>query len=334
MAERDPLLGWPRPNDIGTREYDSAFSRLVPAYPDPRRDRSCVAMFGDSFVWGDEVNPEETIANRLSELLNCRVANYGVSAYGTDQAFLRFRDRIQDDAPNVILAFYPHDILRNVTRYYYLLGNGPLYSFKPRFTLTEEGRLKLVPIPLSTADQAQDRSLVIEDLLGDDYFLPGGGSGTQWNSIPLSYRIVLAFGHYGIRARLTGRRMYTEFFDKDHVTKALAVTLAIYSEFAKTARARGQAPVALLIPDSKNIDWRRKGKPVELSDLRERLKKLGLPTVDLTVALKDRPPTEIYTAGGTGHLNSTGNELAALALKHFLEERNLTRPLSPMTRDH
>ena len=57
LAKRDPLLGWPGRDSFGKGEYDSAGSRVVPAFPDPSQP-SCVALFGDSFTWSHDVGPQ------------------------------------------------------------------------------------------------------------------------------------------------------------------------------------------------------------------------------------------------------------------------------------
>ena len=97
----DELLGWTfRPNSVrqeGTftingagirsrREYD-----LVPP-PDTLR----IALFGDSFVAGDDVADDEVWGAQLERLLldagiRNEVLNFGVGAYGMGQALLRWR---------------------------------------------------------------------------------------------------------------------------------------------------------------------------------------------------------------------------------------------------
>ncbi len=85
LAERDSLLGWTAA-DFWPHEVDGNGSRISRRHA--VEDSPCVSVFGDSFVWGDEVTVEESFPDRLSGLLECRVANYGVGGYGTDQAFL------------------------------------------------------------------------------------------------------------------------------------------------------------------------------------------------------------------------------------------------------
>ena len=89
LRDRDPVVGWPSRSSIGSGEIDRSGSRIVPRFPDPAIP-SCAALFGDSFTWGSETAPEHAYGNVLSGLMGCRVANYGVPGYGTDQAYLRY----------------------------------------------------------------------------------------------------------------------------------------------------------------------------------------------------------------------------------------------------
>ena len=49
LAERDPVLGWPRPSDFGKGDYDEAGSRIIPAFSHTRK--ACISLYGDSFTW-------------------------------------------------------------------------------------------------------------------------------------------------------------------------------------------------------------------------------------------------------------------------------------------
>jgi len=69
-------------------------------------------LYGDSFTEGSGVDPEHAWSNVLSQLLHCRVANFGVSGYGTDQAYMRFLNNQRDPARVVVLGFLsekPHE---------------------------------------------------------------------------------------------------------------------------------------------------------------------------------------------------------------------------------
>ena len=94
LSTRDPVTGWPgtAPSD----RHDPSGSRPVPAFPTPGEER--VWLYGDSFVYANEVDDADAWGNQLSLKLNRRVANFGIPGYGTDQAYLRFKNTANDRA--------------------------------------------------------------------------------------------------------------------------------------------------------------------------------------------------------------------------------------------
>src|SRR5690349_19009125 len=58
LARRDPVLGWLPPKERWKGDLDASGSRVVPAFPDPASP-ACASLYGDSFTWGEEVEPED-----------------------------------------------------------------------------------------------------------------------------------------------------------------------------------------------------------------------------------------------------------------------------------
>lgn len=315
LEKRDPILGWPNPSGIGQGEFDSAGSRRVPSFPDPAAP-SCAALFGDSFTWGNEVGPEDAYGNVLAGLMGCRVANYGVPGYGTDQAYLRFRSVIRDPAPIVILGHFSDNIVRNINQERGFFSNQSM-GLKPRFVL-EADELKLIPLP--NLSEAAYRSLRSQagTLLPYDYFAPGGPSGLRSLEFPFVLSVSGALRHFRVQARLQRRPSYAEFYDPAHPTQALQITEAIIKAFASEARRRGQKPLVLLIPDEKDLRWLRERGALPYGELAARLRNAGVVVADAAEALENdlggRDPCELYTRCGSGHFTAHGyKRLAELA---------------------
>ena len=122
-------------NDAGLRSQ-----REYSQQPLPHTLR--IALFGDSFTAGEEVNDDETWGHQLELELNqagirTEVLNFGVSGYGMDQALLRWRHQGQQYAPDIVIfGFQPTNLDRNVNvfRQLYYPGTGIPFS-KPRFVL-------------------------------------------------------------------------------------------------------------------------------------------------------------------------------------------------------
>lgn len=121
-----------------------------------------LAVVGDSFVWGYDVEAEERFGEKLEKLLpGWEVLNLGVSGYGTDQEYLLSRRWLPELRPDVVFLFYSlNDSRDNATNFRY--GAYP----KPYF-VKEGGALVLrgVPVPKSLASLFGERPLLFRSYL-------------------------------------------------------------------------------------------------------------------------------------------------------------------------
>lgn len=325
VAHRDPVLGWPSPEDFGAEKFDASGSRWVPAYPDP--GDACVSLYGDSFTYGEGVAHEDSWANRLSELLGCRVANYGVGGYGTDQALLRFEQNRADEADLVVLGHLSENILRNVNRVRGMLYPSSPWGFKPRFLVDEAGMLELVPFETSDEEElAHTLEFASEETLPHEYFVPEGPSGNQWSRFPYTLRLAGAFGHFKVRAKLAGRPWFAEFYAPDHASGGLEVTARILERFHRAATERGKRVVLLVIPTGLDLVHYRSTGVWVYEPLLARATELGLELVNLGPPLMDHvgggAPCELFLRCD-GHLNEKGNAALASIMAVELERRGL-----------
>jgi hypothetical protein len=306
------VLGWSRTATGDRDEIDAVGSRIVPAFPDPSLP-ACVSAFGDSFTFGSDVAAEASYPNLLARELGCRVNNFGVGGYGTDQAFLRYRHLADDSPPFVILGHYSEDIVRNVNQLRDLNASGRFF-LKPRFVL-ERGELRLVPLPDLDVDDFARIATDAEQLLPHEFFRPGGDAGIVVRRFPYSSSLVRVAGQYRVRAVLRGVPSYAPFYDAHHPSGALAVTIAILDAFVREACARGQRPIVLLIPDISDLGARRAGNPVHYAPLTGALAARGIEALDAAPELDRvagaRGPCAVYTACSRGHLSEEGNSVLA-----------------------
>jgi hypothetical protein len=253
----DPELGWVNPpgtesesrNRVGETwsvHYDSAGAR---ANPVPFK-RAIVSAYGDSFTHCDEVNDDETWPYFLSQLTRSNVQNFGVPAYGTDQAELRFEKNLARglSTPVVILAIYDENINRIVNRYrpFYLPKARMLLAFKPRYKLVD-GSLFLLRNPL------QPDLVGSKDLLGaleiarhDDYWAERNEERTRLRP-PFSAQLARLLIELAAKTGLVGSdRTATSLWDE---APARELMEAIVGRFVGLCRAKGIEPVVVLIPD-------------------------------------------------------------------------------------
>jgi hypothetical protein len=160
----DPEVGWvPRPgarSKDGLHRVDAGGIRTdgeTAVVPPPGVLR--IAIFGDSFTFGDEVALADTWGAALERGLAARgvpaeVLNFGVNAYGTDQAYLRWQRSGRRYQPAVVvLGFQPENVLRNlnVFRPLYFMGSEVPLS-KPRFVVRDDA-LAIVNQPTVPLDR-------------------------------------------------------------------------------------------------------------------------------------------------------------------------------------
>jgi len=310
MERRDPVLGWPAPSSFGHGAWDAGGARVDPAFAADAP--ACVSLYGDSQTFGDEVAPASAWGSVLARRLGCRVANYGVPGYGSDQALLRYTSS-PDRAPWVVLGHWSENVLRNVNQYRELLYSSP-FGFKPRFELDGSGELRLVPIPSPDATEFERLLRDPASVLTHEFFLPGTRWGPSRLEFPWSLAVLRATRHFRLRAWLGGYPAYAPFYDPGHPSGALPLTAAILARFRDEARRRGQRPIPLLIPTGQDLSYRvRRGQWV-YAPLVDRLASEGVGVLDAGPAILERlgglDPCTLFE-DCSAHFNARGNALLA-----------------------
>lgn len=322
MNVRDPLLGWP------ARKLDKNGMQVIESRPIPVQPSSideCVSLYGDSFTYGDEVTHSEAWSNVLSTRLNCRVGNYGIGGYGTDQAYLRFLMNERDAAKIVILGIFPENVLRNVNRYRYLLDARTVFSLKPRF-IFENDRLRLVEMPVWSWEEFLATTKAPEEFLEHEVFLPDSVYGPVSLTFPYSWKIVKLVLSDRVRSAMLGYTSWEVFFRDDHPTQALRITSEIADLFSKACRSRGKIPLVLIYPTARSFKQFREAGVLITRPLIDNLEQREIPYIDLheefAKRLDGRRFCDLLTQSITcaGHFNADGNVLVAEAVyAHFVK---------------
>ena len=174
-----PTLGWSikENGSSGIYQANSAGIRSSREYavtPPPGVLR--VSTFGDSFTECAEVKNDHTWQTMMEkEIPNLEVLNFGVSAFGLDQAYLRYLEDGQPYQSHIVLiGFMSENIFRNVNTYrpfYFSDTEGPLT--KPRFVI-KEGTLSLLPNPMQRVQDYTKLLLHPQEVLAEigihDYY--------------------------------------------------------------------------------------------------------------------------------------------------------------------
>jgi hypothetical protein len=330
-AAVDEELGWPPPSAAIRLPRDRTGAKYNAEFPEP--GRACASAYGDSFVWGEEVPPADGWIEQLSRRLGCRVANYGVSGYGTDQAYLRFRRTTADEAPLVVLGIFPENIIRNVNQYRafagYALHPG---SLKGRFVLDAAGRLAWVPRPRLDAEGFVALNRTPAAALPNEYLLPDTQDGPVTLRFPYMLTLVRLALKPRVWARFTGRPSWSDFYDPHHSSRALPLTAAIAEAFAREAQQRGKHPLVVMLPGASSFRGRAKYGSIEYAPLTAALAEMGVDVFDpgpaLLAALGERSYCVLYVQPESceGHYGVLGSAIVADVVAAELRRRNLVRP--------
>lgn len=300
----DPVLGWTmRPGAAspdGRVHTNSAGARGQREYA-PKKPEGVlrIGAFGDSYTFGDEVRDDETWCHQLERSRDgLEVINFGVNAYGTDQAYLRYlRPTAAFEFDIVVCGFMPKDALRNVNVYRPAYSHRAGNRTKPRFELHGDGALELVANPARSREHLRallDSGDLLVTLLEHDFWV---------RRAPAAYRGSALF------ASSFARILYSQFENRrdvagllqDAESEPFRVTLAIMRKMAAVAASRGQRFWVVILPDTVAVEEGLRYWDPLARALRER----GIPVIDCTDVLiqiaRDGAlamPGEHYTPAG------------------------------------
>jgi lysophospholipase L1-like esterase len=325
LKQYDPRLGWKSSVLDDAGNYRALASSAASSGLHQEHSPACVSLYGDSFTEGFGVTPKHSWGYLLSQFLHCRVANFGVAGYGTDQAYLRFLDNHGDRAKVVILGFLSENIIRNVNQLWNLIGDASSCQLKPRFFLNEIGQLTLAPLPHLTREQYYALPTHPETMLHHEYFLPGGPSGYRGMAFPYTWGIFKVFPII-FKNVILHQGTYYDLYRPGNPSHAVAVTLAIIEAFGRKAKQRGQQPLILVIPTHVDLaNYRSHGTWI-YQPITDELARKGLHFIDLgpkfSHFLGDGPVETLYSPKSMYHLSERGNALLAGIVYNYLKQKD------------
>jgi len=320
----DPDLGWaPRPNAVsrnGLYHYNSVGlrvaegSREYPLRPDP--DVLRIAIFGDSFTHGDDVAYDSAWGTLLEELLRARgkrveVLNFGVFAYGMDQAYQRWlKVGITFHPQVVILGFQAENVKRNVNILRPLLWWGAEFPFsKPRFAI-EGDRLRLLNVPAVEPQRVPEVLAHLQTWSLRDheaFFHPRDYQPRFWSSSRFASLVVDV-----ISDRASRGREDAEFYSLQG--EPGQVTLRIVKEFATSVIATGAKFLIVHLPTRETLAAMAQGQSLPYAEL---LQTIGrehtlLETTDAMLQKAGAGQLDaLFVSAENGHYSRAGNGVVA-----------------------
>lgn len=324
----DPQLGWGAPRNrriASDRTFDEHGARTGPAplaeerMPGLRR----LVCLGDSFTFGAEVSDEQAWPYLLdAEREDLEVANLGQGGHGLDQSLLRWR---RDGAPlepdEVWLGWLPSAALRVISGYRPAQVHQALTIYpKPRFRLTGDGELVLLPNPASSLQEVHDLlsspERFLEAMIERDHWV--ARCPDAWAPIGSRPSHHTALGRLELHLRERGDREVAPFLldaDSEVFQLSLALVLRIRSEVEETgARFR-----FLVYPGIADLHAVKSGSTRYWGRFLDQLEARGVDVFELTgCLLRAGGPERRELYMPQGHWSPEGNRLVATELLRLL----------------
>lgn len=338
----DPLLGWcNNPNfrsDDGNYCHDIHGIRTADSinYTINKKTNTLrVALLGDSYIYGAEASFENTIGHYLESNLrenniDAEVLNFGVGAYGMDQAYLSWKKTAYKFKPDIVVfGFQPENAARNVNLIRALYSKKEaLPFFKPRFVL--DGKtitLINTPTPIPDSLPAKLKNMAAWNFSKyETFYNPDDYRDAFW----LKSKIV----SYGLDLLAENRFNIYEnerpFYSLDNEPSNL--TLKIINRLRRDVQINGADFYVVHIPRNLDIDVLLNGKSLSYEDLYKQLMSENVvihPESELIKAAKLHSVNSLYAP--SQHYSKKGNfiiakETAKVIIKG-LAEKNKTRKM-------
>jgi hypothetical protein len=244
----DAELGWNTPTPLTTETSrnclgkDVSYSFQDEARGIPRDGKPAVALFGDSYTFGDEVDDDSTSAVALGRLIDAPVLNYGVRAFGPEQSVLKFERLAQKRRmPNIAVLIIMHENIRRVVN-----------SFRPVYASATDVRFGLKPFiagqRLVNISYPQNYNEFVEQarrrFIDDFWARP---SFRFPYSVSL-FKAEISNAHFIDRIASRGRPPFSYEYGSENPLRT-ALTTAI-DRWRASVSARGSKPFVLFIPSN------------------------------------------------------------------------------------
>ncbi|MCO5183446.1 MAG: SGNH/GDSL hydrolase family protein [Anaerolineae bacterium] len=324
----DAELGWThRPNSAsqnGNYLYNSQGVRTGPDRPvfsaESTEDVLRIALFGDSFVHGDDVPYEATWAYYLEQSLAeegvaVEILNFGVGGYGIDQAYWRWQTAGKAFTPDLVLfGFQPTDVWRNVNilRPLNIVGGGLPFS-KPRAVLEQSG-LRVLNRPALLPEEVPQtmRNIDTWPLVEYEWFYDEDDFSGRWWQRSRALALLAE-----LIAESTGQTVAEEAEWYAISAEPAQLTTAIIDEFATEVEATGAQFAIVHLPKWSHVDMIRDGTTLPYIDLLDTLK-TDYTTIDpgpaLALAAEEHGIENVFIA----HYAPLGNQIVANELANWL----------------
>jgi hypothetical protein len=325
----DPLLGWSLiPNKVikstGWQVNSQGLRGDRDYHPQPAEGTLRIMAFGDSFTHGNEVSNTNTWAEILQRIdRRLEVMNFGVSAYGLDQAYLRYkRDGKKFQGHLVFIGYMSYDIYRNVS-VFHLFKNLPFPLTKPRFEI-QNNELKLMENPFQKLSDYEaflkDDPSVFHSLGKKDIYFNHCYHENSFDFLP-SVRLFKIAKHAEQHTTVMDKILTNGVFDTS--SEAYQITIRILSRFYSDVENSKMIPVILLFPSKEDLRGHKRFRPLMYQPLVDYCVKQKYRFIDLNEAFENISANDLNHHFVTSHFSPAGNQLVAERILKFLKQNDL-----------
>jgi hypothetical protein len=317
----DSVLGWTlRPGFRSPQvAVDTLGRRRALDRPPAEANAVRLATFGDSFTFGGDVGDRDAFPEALARLdQGIDVANYGVPAYGLDQAFLRYlEERREAKAEIVIIGYLSENICRNVGVFRPFYNPNTVFPLaKPRYLL-ERGGLRLLRNPLPSPDSyrqlLENPAETLADLGRHDSYYRTRAQVGPWDRSATVRLVKLAAAQLSPTSR-----------DGCYGSEeAYSVTTRLFDLFYETVLQDGAQPVILVFPTRDEVARWRGQRRKHYAPLLRFLEDEKYQFVDSMEVFDGVGPDMSIDELIPGHLSPLANTLVAEHLRRRLQELGL-----------
>lgn len=290
-----------------------------------------IAAFGDSFTHSNGVKNSDAWEVKLEAMTqNLEVLNFGVSAYGLDQAYLRYIREGRKSSPHiVIIGFMSDDIYRHVNVYRPFFSRFTAMPLtKPRFII-ENAEMTLLENPMKTREDYQglldDPETVMSELGAKDYYFNAPfayktGPADFLPSVRLS-KILL-----GKMAKENDPERILDNGDYNTHSQAYQITLKLFDAFCDQVKKNGALPIIMIFPQQIDVGRFKKSGTKKYQALLDHFQSRGDLYFDVLDGFAKQSPQLKITELFDGHYSAFGYELVARQTMKFMESHGLTSP--------
>lgn len=323
----DPDLGWCalEGDTWGNKHFDWAACRKSSAPLDREGGQGLkrILTLGCSFTLGEEVDDNETWPYMLDERHGeVEFGNLAMSAYGIDQALLRYRrDGRALEGDEIWLGVLPEACLRVASVYRPAQRHwASSVVFKPRFELGTKGELQLIPCP--SGGPRETHRLISSQ---QDFYNATREHDAWVKRVPLAYAPMGSslLHHSGLsRLALTlmdSRERNPTASLADSESEVYQLMRSICLQFAKEVKSDGARFRLILLPSRGGMQRFQAGESGMADLLMDDLRSRGIEVIDCSEAglAANMGARQEYWAAG-GHYSALGNKVIADYLESLL----------------